>query len=182
MTTRLSLFDSPLFLGFDHFERTFDRLKKSAQEGYPPYNIEQIGDDALRITLAVAGFTMDNLDVEVDQNQLIVKGRQSDDSTQDRVFIHRGIAARQFQRSFVLADGIEVTDAHLSNGLLHIDMIRVVPETKARKININDLDAGREVPHAPSRPSLEDKSVIDVTAGKQGTEKPSKTSRKKEEV
>lgn len=163
MTTRLSLFDSPLFLGFDHFERTFDRLKKNAQEGYPPYNIEQTGDNALRITLAVAGFTMDDLDVEVDQNQLVIKGRQSEDEGQERIFIHRGIAARQFQRSFVLADGIEVTDAHLSNGLLHIDMVRVVPETKVRKININDLDTGSKKPRGAERPSLEDKSVIDVT-------------------
>jgi HSP20 family molecular chaperone IbpA len=172
MTTRLSLFDSPLFLGFDHFERTFDRLKKNAQEGYPPYNIEQTGDNALRITLAVAGFTMDDLDVEVDQNQLVIKGRQSEDEQQERVFIHRGIAARQFQRSFVLADGIEVMDAHLSNGLLHIDMVRVVPETKVRKININDLDAGHKKPKGASRPSLEDQSVIDVASKrKKDTEK-----------
>ena len=164
MTTRLSLFDSPLFLGFDHFERTFDRLKKSAHEGYPPYNIEQTGENSLRITLAVAGFTMDNLDVEVDQNQLVVRGRQSEEEPSERIFIHRGIAARQFQRSFVLADGIEVTNAHMRNGLLHVDMTRIVPESKVRKISISDLDAPQKgkLPKGADRPSLEDKSVIEI--------------------
>ncbi len=136
MNTRLSLFDSPLFLGFDHFEQTFDRLKKTASEGYPPYNIEQIGEDGLRITLAVAGFSMDNLEVEVDNNQLTIRGRQEDDIEDDRIYQHRGIAARQFQRSFVLADGIEVVDASLDMGLLHIDMQRIIPESTARQIKI----------------------------------------------
>ena len=135
MSTRLTLFDSPLFLGFDHFEQTFDRLKKSGSDGYPPYNIEQTSDHDLRITLAVAGFTMDNLDVEVEQNQLIIRGHQRDDEG-DRIYLHRGIAARQFQRSFVLADGIEVRGASLDNGLLHIELERVIPESKARKIPI----------------------------------------------
>jgi HSP20 family molecular chaperone IbpA len=130
---RLTLFDSPLFLGFDHFEKTFDRLRKSG-EGYPPYNIEQIGDSGLRITLAVAGFSMDNLDVEIDQNQLTIRGKQADDA--DRIYLHRGIAARQFQRAFVLADGIEVREASLDNGLLHISLERVAPESAARKIEI----------------------------------------------
>ncbi len=134
MNTRLTLFDSPLFLGFDHFERTFDRLKKNGSDGYPPYNIEQISDHDLRITLAVAGFTMENLDVEVEQNQLVVRGQQSDE--EERVYLHRGIAARQFQRSFVLADGIEVRGAHLNNGLLNIELERVIPESTARKIPI----------------------------------------------
>lgn len=169
-TTRLSLFDSPLFLGFDHFERTFDRLKKSAQEGYPPYNIEQMGENELRITLAVAGFTMDDLDVEIDQNQLVIRGRQSDDGAEeDRVFIHRGIAARQFQRSFVLADGIEVTGAHLRNGLLHIDMTRIVPEHKVRKISITDADQPNS--NGTARPSLEDKSVIEIDGHDDSTAK-----------
>lgn len=106
MNTRLSVFDSPLFLGFDQFEKTVDRMRKTASEGYPPYNIEQIGEDGLRITLAVAGFTMDDLDIETEKNQLVIRGKQSDDGT--RVYLHRGIAARQFQRSFVLADGIEI--------------------------------------------------------------------------
>lgn len=137
---RLSLFDSPLFLGFDHFEKTFDRLRKTAQEGYPPYNIEHMGDNALRITLAVAGFAMEDLDIEVENNQLIIRGRQREE--EGRNFIHRGIAARQFQRAFVLADGIEVQTAFLDHGLLHIDLIRIVPEVQARKIAIN-------TPHKP---------------------------------
>ncbi len=134
---RLSFFDSPLFLGFDQFERTLDRVRKTAQEGYPPYNIEQIGPDGLRITLAVAGFTMDHLDVEVEQNQLTIRGLQQDEAEDaERIFLHRGIASRQFQRSFILADGIEIISATLDNGLLHINMKRVVPESQARKINI----------------------------------------------
>ena len=136
MNTRLSLFDSPMFLGFDHFEETFNRLRKSASDGYPPYNIEQTHENGLRITLAVAGFTMDDLDVEVERNQLVIRGRQSEDDD-GRLYLHRGIAARQFQRSFVLADGIEVLGASIDNGLLHIDMERVEPESSARKIEIS---------------------------------------------
>ncbi|MAQ71309.1 MAG: heat-shock protein Hsp20 [Alphaproteobacteria bacterium] len=146
MSTRLSLFDSPLFLGFDHFEQTFDRLKKTGGEGYPPYNIEQIGDEGLRITLAVAGFTMDDLDVQVEHNQLVIRGKQDDD--REKIYLHRGIAARQFQRAFVLADGIEVRDAYLDNGLLHIDMERVVPESQARKIEIKAKNNGKAKPKA----------------------------------
>jgi HSP20 family molecular chaperone IbpA len=131
---RLTLFDSPLFLGFDHFEETFDRLRKTTSEGYPPYNIEQMDETGLRITLAVAGFSMDDLDVEVEKNQLTVRGKQNDE--EERVYLHRGIAARQFQRSFVLADGIEVSGAHLDNGLLHIDLVRHEPESTAKKIEI----------------------------------------------
>lgn len=138
MTTRLTLFDSPLFLGFDHFEKTFDRLRKSGNEGYPPYNIEQIGENGLRITLAVAGFTMDQLDVETEHNQLTIRGKQSEEEDQGRLFLHRGIAARQFQRSFVLADGIEVLDAAMDNGLLHINLKRVLPESTARKVMIKN--------------------------------------------
>lgn len=136
MTARYTLFDSPLFLGFDHFERTFDRIKKSGAEGYPPYNIEQIGENGIRITLAVAGFTMSDLDVETDQNQLVIRGRQSDDGDENRIFLHRGIAARQFMRSFVLADGVEVLGANLDNGLLNIDLRRLEPESNARKVPI----------------------------------------------
>lgn len=135
MSTRLSLFDSPMFLGFDHFEETFNRLRKNASEGYPPYNIEQTHENGLRITLAVAGFSMADLDVEVEKNQLTIRGQQKDD--EEKVFIHRGIAARQFQRSFVLADGIEVIGASMDNGLLHIDMERYEPESAARKIEIS---------------------------------------------
>jgi HSP20 family molecular chaperone IbpA len=134
-TQRISLFDSPLFLGFDQFERTLDRIKKTANEGYPPYNIEQIGEDGLRITLAVAGFTMAELDVETEQNNLTIRGKQSDEDD-GRVYLHRGIAARQFQKSFILADGIEILGATLDNGLLHIDMKRIIPESNARKIQI----------------------------------------------
>lgn len=141
--TRLSIFDSPLFLGFDHFERTFDQLKKSASEGYPPYNIEQTGENTLRITLAVAGFTMDDLDVSIDQNQLVIRGRTADDEG-DRIFLHRGIAARQFQKSFVLADGIEILGASLDSGLLHVDMEQIVPESKVRNIKITDGEDGKK--------------------------------------
>ena len=152
MTTRLSLFDSPMFLGFDHFERTVDRLKKTS-DGYPPYNIEQLGEHDLRITLAVAGFTMDDLDVEVENNQLTVRGKQNDEAD-ERVFIHRGIAARQFQRSFVLADGIEIKGASLDNGLLHIDMERIVPEPQVQKIAITGK--------SKSNKNGKDDTVIDV--------------------
>lgn len=132
--TRLTLFDSPLFLGFEHFERSMDRLKKTGGDGYPPYNIEQVDETALRITLAVAGFSMDDLDVEVDNNQLTIRGKQTDDPA--RVFLHRGIAARQFVRAFVLADGIEINGATLDNGLLHIDLKRILPESQVQKIQI----------------------------------------------
>jgi HSP20 family molecular chaperone IbpA len=133
--TRVSLFNSPLLLGFDHFERVLDRVSKTSAEGYPPYNIEQIGEAGLRITLAVAGFSMSDLQVAVEDNQLIIRGRQSEDD-QSRIFLHRGIAARQFQRAFVLAEGIEVTGAALDNGLLHIDLQRPLPETRVRTIKI----------------------------------------------
>lgn len=135
MSTRLSLFNSPLMLGFDQFERTLDRIAKNAGEGYPPYNIEQIGDDGLRITLAVAGFTNDDLSVQIEDNQLVIRGRQQDDKS--RIYLHRGIAARQFQRSFVLAEGIEVIGAGLDNGLLNIDLKRILPEPKVRTIKID---------------------------------------------
>lgn len=139
MTTRLAIFDSPLFLGFDHFERTFDRIKKSGTEGYPPYNIEQIGQNGIRITLAVAGFTMKDLDVRIEQNQLVIRGKQADEDDESRIFIHRGIAARQFVRSFVMADGVEVLAASLNNGLLHVDLQRVEPDIQTHQIPIVDL-------------------------------------------
>lgn len=140
--TRLTLFDSPLFLGFEHFERSMDRLKKAGGDGYPPYNIEQVSETALRITLAVAGFSMDDLDVEVDNNQLTIRGKQTDDP--DRVFLHRGIAARQFVRAFVLADGIETGGATLDNGLLHIDLKRIIPESQVQKIQIKKAGKATE--------------------------------------
>jgi HSP20 family molecular chaperone IbpA len=132
--SRVSLFNSPLLLGFDHVERTLDRLARHGGDGYPPYNIEQTGGNALRITLAVAGFAPAELEVQVEDNQLVIRGRQSED--QERVYLHRGIAARQFQRSFVLADGIEVTGATLDAGLLHIDLVRPQVEPQTRSIEI----------------------------------------------
>ena len=142
VTTRLSLFNSPLLLGFDQFERTLDRISKNSAEGYPPYNIEQIGEDGLRITLAVAGFTMDDLTVQTEDNQLVIRGRQVDDKS--RIYLHRGIAARQFQRSFVLAEGIEVVGATLDNGLLHVDLKRPIPEPKVRTIAIQQPMGGSD--------------------------------------
>ena len=133
--TRLSSFNSPLLLGFDHFERVLDRISKTSPEGYPPYNIEQTGDNGLRITLAVAGFSMSDLSVSIEDNQLIIRGRQVEEES-DRVFLHRGIAARHFQRSFVLAEGIEVVGASISNGLLHVDLTRPIPEQRVRNIPI----------------------------------------------
>ena len=138
--SRMPMFNSPLLLGFDQLERTLDRLAKNA-EGYPPYNIERIGENGLRITLAVAGFTTEDLAIELVENQLTVRGRQADDA--DRVYLHRGIAARQFQRAFMLADGIEITGARLSNGLLAIDLVRPVQEPRIRRIKI-DAGEGRE--------------------------------------
>ena len=138
--SRVSMFNSPLLLGFDQLERTLDRLAKGA-EGYPPYNIERIGENGLRITLAVAGFTSDDLAIELVESQLTVRGKQSDDG--DRVFLHRGIAARQFQRAFMLAEGIEVTGARLDNGLLSIDLVRPVQEPRIRRIRIEAGDVGR---------------------------------------
>jgi HSP20 family molecular chaperone IbpA len=137
--TRLSLFNSPLLLGFDHFERTLDRISKQSAEGYPPYNIEQIGEDRLRITLAVAGFGLEELEIQVEGNQLTVRGRQQDEP--DRVYLHRGIAARQFQRSFVLAEGVEITGAELDNGLLAIDLVRPTVENAVRRIAIKGSGA-----------------------------------------
>lgn len=134
--SRISMFNSPLLLGFDQIERVLDQVSKTKAEGYPPYNIEQIGDNHLRITVAVAGFSDDDLSVTTEDNQLIIRGKHVEDES-DRVYIHRGIASRQFQRSFVLAEGIEVVGAHLDNGLLHIDLNRPVPEPVVREIAIN---------------------------------------------
>ena len=130
------LFTSPLFLGFDHLEQMMERASKTTPDGYPPYNIEQTGPAGLRITLAVAGFTMDDLQITQEDNQLVIRGRQADDSA-GRVYLHRGIAARQFQRAFVLAEGIEVKGAWLDNGLLHIDLARPQPEVRVKTIAIH---------------------------------------------
>jgi HSP20 family molecular chaperone IbpA len=140
--SRMTLFNSPLLLGFEHFERALDRVSKISSDGYPPYNIEQLDDNSLRITLAVAGFTMDDLKLTVEDNQLVVRGKQADDA--GRVYLHRGIAARQFQRSFVLAEGIEVKGAWLDSGLLNIDLVRPQIEARVRTIEIRGAE-GRGV-------------------------------------
>lgn len=129
-------FGSPFLLGFERLEQIAAHMAKASGEGYPPHNIEQIGEHGLRITLAVAGFALDDLDVAVVDNQLVVKGRRRDDDA-GRVFLHRGIAARQFQRSWLLADGLEVRGASLDNGLLHIDLRRIEPQTAVRSIRIS---------------------------------------------
>ncbi len=132
--SRMSAFNSPLLLGFDHFERMLDRVAKAGTDGYPPYNIEQIVEDGIRIVLAVAGFSSEELRITLEDNQLIVQGRQRDD--EERVYLHRGIAARQFQRAFVLAEGIEVVSAELDMGLLSIDLVRPEPTPVSRTIEI----------------------------------------------
>jgi HSP20 family molecular chaperone IbpA len=131
----MSLFNSPLLLGFDEFERALDRISKASTDGYPPYNIERTDDDKLRITLAVAGFTKDDLNVAVEENQLVIRGKQSEEP--GKVYLHRGIAARQFQRSFVLAEGIKVVGASLDNGLLSIELERPARANQPRTIEIN---------------------------------------------
>lgn len=136
--TRMAVFNHPLLLGFEHLERMLDRIGKTAGDGYPPYNIEQVGSHGLRITLAVAGFAREELAVEVEDNQLAVRGKQAE--PEDRVFIHRGIAARQFVRTFVLAEGIEIAGARLESGLLHIDLVRPPVESRLRRIEITSSD------------------------------------------
>jgi HSP20 family molecular chaperone IbpA len=140
--SRVPSLSSPFLLGFDEIERALDRVSKAA-DGYPPYNIERFPRDPknperLRITLAVAGFTCDQLDVTIEENQLLIRGRQQDDKT--REYLHRGIAARQFQRTFVLAEGMEVLRADLKNGLLSIDLARPEPERVVKTIAITDHD------------------------------------------
>ena len=132
------LFDSPLLLGFDHLEQMMDRLNKSSGGGYPPYNIEQLSERHLRITLAVAGFSMDDLDVAMEDRQLVIRGKINEEEEQtERFFLHRGIAERQFQRAFILSDEIQVKGAHLDNGLLHVDLTRIIPEKTIQTIPIN---------------------------------------------
>ena len=139
--TRLGLLSNPLLLGFEESERLIDRAGKSANEGYPPYNIERVAAadgqaERLRITLAVAGFTRDQLEITLEDKQLQIRGKQQDEGA--REFIYRGIAARQFSRTFVLADGIEVRSAELANGLLAVDLVRHEPERLVRRIEIGD--------------------------------------------
>lgn len=132
--SRMPLFASPLLLGFEDIERAFDRISKSGTEGYPPYNVEQHSEHHLRITLAVAGFAADDLSVQLEGNQLVIRGKQAE--ADERLFLHRGIATRQFQRSFLLAEGIEVTGASLEHGLLRVDLDRPLEDSQVRKIEI----------------------------------------------
>lgn len=140
----MSGFTNPLLLGFDQLERVLDRASKSGSDGYPPYNIEKVTDpagengDIIRITLAVAGFSDEDLDVSLEENQLTIRGRQQDET--DREYLHRGIAARQFQKAFVLAEGMEVGGAELTNGLLSIELVRLEPERIVRKISIKSKE------------------------------------------
>ncbi|SLN72287.1 Hsp20 family protein [Roseisalinus antarcticus] len=133
--TKLTLGAHPFLLGFEQLERLVERTAKSGNEGYPPYNIEQTSETSYRITLAVAGFSISDLAITVEDNQLVIRGRQQDDD-EGRLFLHRGIAARQFQRSFVLADGVDVGEAIMENGLLHVDLNRQVPESVVQTIQI----------------------------------------------
>ena len=141
--TRMPNLNSPFLLGFDDIERALDRVSRTTSDGYPPYNIErlargEIEPERLRITLAVAGFTRDQLDITVEENQLVIRGRQVDDK--ERQYLHRGIAARQFQRTFLLAEGMQVLGADLKNGLLSVDLARPEPERIIRKIDIAQRD------------------------------------------
>ena len=143
--TRMPTLNSPLMLGFDDIERALDRVTRSASDGYPPYNIERIArsdnqPELLRITLAVAGFTRDQLEVTLEERQLLIRGRQNDD--RERVYLHRGIAARQFQRAFLLAEGMQVLGADFVNGLLCVDLARPEPERIIQKIDISVRDKG----------------------------------------
>ena len=141
--TRIASLNSPFLLGFDDIERALDRATRAAPDGYPPYNIERLPAEAaeperLRITLAVAGFTEDQLEITLEENQIMVRGRQIDEKP--RQYIHRGIAARQFQRAFLLAEGLHVLGADLRNGLLSIDLVRPQPARVVKKINISVSD------------------------------------------
>lgn len=139
---RTILFDSPFLLGFDHMRDLIDRASRAANEGYPPYNVEEAGEGRLRITLAVAGFSPDQLHVTVEDNQLVVAGKRDggeeppDGKSAEKAYLHRGIAARGFVRTFVLADGMEVDEASLEHGLLHIDVKRTEPEKLMKRIPI----------------------------------------------
>lgn len=134
--SKLTLGSYPHMLGFEQLERLLERTAKTGNEGYPPFNIEQTSDFSYRITLAVAGFAEEDLSITVEDRQLVIRGRQSEDE-EERIFLHRGIAARQFQRSFVLADGVDVGEALMENGLLHVDLTRSRPETVVQTIQIN---------------------------------------------
>lgn len=133
--TRMTFASHPYLLGFEQLDRLVERTAKNG-DGYPPFNIEQRGENAYRITLAVAGFREADLAVTVEDRQLMIRGRQAEEADEARVFLHRGIATRQFQRAFVLADGVEVTGAQLDCGLLHVDLERIAPENIVKTIAI----------------------------------------------
>ena len=135
--TKMTFGSHPFLLGFEQLDHLVERTAKSGNDGYPPYNIEQASENRYRITLALAGFREEDLSITVEERQLVVRGRQTDDS-EGRVFLHRGIAARQFQRSFVLADGVEVDGATMENGLLHVDLVRNIPEKVVQTISIKN--------------------------------------------
>jgi HSP20 family molecular chaperone IbpA len=135
MDDRGSLFNSHLFLGFDHFERLVDSLSKAQDDSYPPYNVEQLGEHGFRITLALAGFRKESIKISVANNQLTIRGKQETDPSV--VYVYRGIATRQFIKTFILADGVEVKDADFDNGLLHINLLRVVNPGSVRIVEIN---------------------------------------------
>jgi HSP20 family molecular chaperone IbpA len=133
----MSVFNSPFLLGFEQFERSIDRISKLSSDSYPPYNIEQLSSNLLRITVAVAGFEKKDLEISLEGNQLQIKGfRPEDDS--EKIFIHRGIATRQFQRNFILAEGIEVDEASMENGLLFVDLSQPINNEESKKIEIKD--------------------------------------------
>lgn len=134
--TKISFASHPFLLGFEQLDRLVERTAKTGNEGYPPYNIEQSSDNTYRITLAVAGFREEDLSITLENAQLVIRGRQVEDDADGRMFLHRGIAARQFQRSFVLADGVEVGGASMENGLLHVDLQRSTPDAVVQTINI----------------------------------------------
>lgn len=134
--SRMTFASHPFLLGFEQLDRLVERTAKASNDGYPPYNIEQRDENAYRITLAVAGFREEDLQITVEDAQLVIRGKQTDDSA-DRVFLHRGIAARQFQKSFVMAEGVEVEGASMENGLLHVDLRRSLPETVVQTIAIS---------------------------------------------
>ena len=133
--TKMTLGAHPYMLGFDQLERLLERTAKSGQDGYPPFNIEQTSENSFRITLAVAGFSEAELSITVEDRQLFIRGRQAE-VADDRIFLHRGIASRQFQRSFALADGVDVGEARMENGLLHVDLTRAVHEPHVQTISI----------------------------------------------
>jgi HSP20 family molecular chaperone IbpA len=161
---RQSTFSSPLLLGFEDIERLLDRVNKTTHDSYPPYNIEAIGSERIRITLAVAGFEREALAVSLEDNELVIRGKQAEE--EEHSFLHRGIATRQFHRAFVLADGLEVEDATLENGLLSINLKRLRPQTVVRNVAIKC--AGEAHERGPAKPERS-VSVLSV-AGRRKSE------------